>query len=208
MASKITTQQRNERIKALRARLQQLDKTDENEKERTRLRREIQLIRAEANAPAKKTVDAIQSISKTLTPKSIEDSLGTITSLREFCKHCIRYVQQADQVLDTLSVTTNSLKDSGVLKKLMESKGKNLDTSDFTNILMALMNSPLGATVFNRLGNGKKEDDKASPVTDPPKRTIKRRSRSVARRPVKRSNAKRGRSSPRAQSPRAQKTAR
>ncbi|KUO96611.1 hypothetical protein [Ferroacidibacillus organovorans] len=192
MASKITEQQRNERIKALRARLQQLDKTPENEKERVRLRRELQLIRAETHAPAKKTADAIQSISKSLTPKSIEDSLGTITSLREFCKQCARYVQQADQVLDTLFVTTNSLKDSGVLKKLMESKGKNLDTSDFTNILMALMNSPLGATVFNRLGDGKKTDDPAPPAIDPPKQKPSRRSHTV-RRPVKGSAAKRGR---------------
>ncbi len=92
--------------------------------------------------------------SKLLTPKNFEESLGTIVSLRTFCKNCLRYVQQADNLLDTLFVMGNSLQDSGVLKKLSESKGKNLNTGDFTNILMALMNTPVGAGLFKRLSGG------------------------------------------------------
>ncbi len=91
---------------------------------------------------------------KLLTPKNLEESLGTIVSLRTFCKNCLRYVQQADNLLDTLFVMGNSLQDSGVLKKLSEFKGKNLNTGDFTNILMALINTPVGAGLFKRLSGG------------------------------------------------------
>jgi len=100
------------------------------------------------------SADAFGGLGKALTPKNLEESLGSIVSLRNFCKQCMRYVQQADTLLDTLFVTTNSLKESGVLSKLAESKGKNLNTSDFTNILMALMNSPMGNNIFKKLGSG------------------------------------------------------
>ncbi len=89
-----------------------------------------------------------------MSPKNMEESLTTISTLRNFCKKCIQYVQQADGLLDTLYVTTNSLQESGVLKKLSETKGKNLSSADLTTMLMALMNSPLGNSFFKRLTNG------------------------------------------------------
>jgi len=107
------------------------------------------------------TTEALGGLGKALTPKNLEESLSSIVSLRSFCKQCMRYVQQADTLLDTLFVTTNSLKESGVLSKLAESKGKNLNTSDFTNILMALMNSPMGSNIFKRLGSGDNSDSNA-----------------------------------------------
>ncbi|MCY0876862.1 MAG: hypothetical protein OWT28_11420 [Firmicutes bacterium] len=100
------------------------------------------------------STEALGGLGKALSPKNIEESLGSIVSLRSFCKQCMKYVQQADTLLDTLFVTGNSLKESGVLSKLAESKGKNLNTSDFTNILMALMNSPMGNNIFKKLGSG------------------------------------------------------
>lgn len=107
------------------------------------------------------TTEALGGLGKALTPKNLEESLSSIVSLRSFCKQCMRYVQQADTLLDTLFVTTNSLKESGVLSKLAESKGKNLNTSDFTNILMALMNSPMGSNIFKRLGSSDNSDSNA-----------------------------------------------
>lgn len=112
-------------------------------------------------APAKDAAvpDSLGNLGKVLTPKNFQESMNSITSLRGFFKQVSKYVQQADNLLDTLFVTANSLQESGVLKKLAESKGKNLGTSDLTNILMALMNSPLGSNIFKRLGNG--DDAKA-----------------------------------------------
>ncbi len=94
------------------------------------------------------------NLGKILTPKNFQESMNSITSLRGFFKQVSKYVQQADNLLDTLFVTANSLQESGVLKKLAESKGKKLGTSDLTNILMALMNSPLGSNIFKRIGSG------------------------------------------------------
>ncbi|MHB1629485.1 MAG: hypothetical protein ACYCVB_14115 [Bacilli bacterium] len=94
------------------------------------------------------------SLGKLLTPKNFQESMNSITSLRGFFKQVSKYVQQADNLLDTLFVTANSLQESGVLKKLAESKGKKLGSSDLTNILMALMNSPLGNNIFKRIGSG------------------------------------------------------
>ena len=111
------------------------------------------------------------SWSKILSPKNMEESLNTISTLRNFCKQCIRYVQQADGLLDTLYVTTNSLQESGILKKLSESKGKNLNSADFTTMLMALMNSPLGNSFFKRLtggdNDGNESTEKAPELTAP-----------------------------------------
>lgn len=98
------------------------------------------------------------NLNRLLSPGNLEESLGTIVTLRGFCKKCLKYVNQADNLLDTLFVTTNSLKETGVLKKLAESKGKNLNSGDLTNILMALMNSPLGNNVFQRLGGSEKKE--------------------------------------------------
>ncbi|PWI57935.1 hypothetical protein [Sulfoacidibacillus thermotolerans] len=87
-----------------------------------------------------------------LSPKNFQESMNTISTLRGWSKQVAKYVQQADNLLDTLFITANSLQESGVLKKLAESKGKNLSTADLTSILMALMNSPLGNSVFKKLG--------------------------------------------------------
>ena len=107
-----------------------------------------------SSAAPKTTKTDSPNWSKILSPKNMEESLTTISTLRNFCKKCIQYVQQADGLLDTLYVTTNSLQESGVLKKLSETKGKNLSSADLTTMLMALMNSPLGNSFFKRLTSG------------------------------------------------------
>lgn len=109
------------------------------------------------------------NLNRLLSPRNLEESLGTIVTLRGFCKKCLKYVHQADNLLDTLFVTTNSLQETGVLKKIAESKGKNLNSGDLTSILMALMNSPLGNNVFQRLGGSeKKEAPPAEQTAIPP----------------------------------------
>lgn len=130
------------------------------------------------------STEALGGLGKALSPKNIEESLGSIVSLRSFCKQCMKYVQQADTLLDTLFVTGNSLKESGVLSKLAESKGKNLNTSDFTNILMALMNSPMGNNIFKKLGSGDaqtSEEPAATTVTPATARTAATASTPVVR---------------------------
>lgn len=92
------------------------------------------------------------NLSKLLNPKNLQESLKSIGNLRGSVKTWLGYLQQADQLLDTLFITSSSLKETGVLEKLVKSKGKNLNTEDFTNILMALMNTPMGAQLFK--GNG------------------------------------------------------
>jgi len=80
--------------------------------------------------------------------------MKNVGNLRNSVKNWLRYLQQADQVLDTVFVTTNSLKETGVLDKLVKQRGKNLSTEDFTNILVALMNSPAGNQILRSMGNG------------------------------------------------------
>ena len=111
---------------------------------------------AAEKAPGK---DALGGLGKLLSPKNFDQSMDTIANLRSFCRQCVRYVQQADSVLDTLFVTGSSLKETGVLKKIAESKGKNLSTDDLTNILLSLMNSPIGATIFQKMSGSKDASD-------------------------------------------------
>lgn len=66
-------------------------------------------------------------------------------NLRGMVKNWLGYLQQADRMLDTIFVTTGSLKESGVLDKLVKYRGKNLSTDDYTSILSALMASPLAS---------------------------------------------------------------
>lgn len=96
-----------------------------------------------------------------LSPKNLQESLKTVGNLRTMVKNWMQYLHQADQLLDTIFLTSNSLKETGVLDKLIKSKGKNLKTEDFTNILMALMNSPVGAHLF-------KSDDSEQTSTEEP----------------------------------------
>ncbi|MCI0183317.1 MAG: hypothetical protein OWR52_10915 [Acidibacillus sp.] len=96
-----------------------------------------------------------------LSPKNFKESMNTISTLRGWSKQVAKYVHQADNLLDTLFITANSLQESGVLKKLSETKGKNLSTGDLTSILMALMNSPLGNTVFKKLGGNDSASDES-----------------------------------------------
>ncbi|AEJ45023.1 hypothetical protein [Alicyclobacillus acidocaldarius] len=81
--------------------------------------------------------------SQLLTPKNMQDTLKTVGNLRNMVKNWLNYLQQADKMLDTFYVTTGALKESGVLDKLIKFKGRNLTTEDFTNILAALLSSPL-----------------------------------------------------------------
>ncbi|WP_245575855.1 hypothetical protein [Alicyclobacillus contaminans] len=92
---------------------------------------------------------------KLLSPKNLQDTLKSVGNLRGTVKNWLQYLQQADQLLDTLYVASNSLKETGVLDKLVKHKGRNLNTEDFTNILMALMNTPVGAQLFK----GGREDN-------------------------------------------------
>lgn len=80
-------------------------------------------------------------------------------------KNWLRYLQQADQLLDTVFVTTNSLKETGVLDKLVKQKGKNLSTEDFTNILVALMNTPAGNQILRSMGTGKEDAESTDKPT-------------------------------------------
>ena len=115
-------------------------------------------------AASDNSVKRIPSLSKLLSPKNIGESVKTVTNLRSMVKNWMRYLGQADQVLDTLFVTTNSLKESGVLEKIAKQKGKNLNTEDFTNVLIALMNSPIGGQLFK--GSDESSDGNAKPKAD------------------------------------------
>ncbi|MCL6443730.1 MAG: hypothetical protein K6T83_09795 [Alicyclobacillus sp.] len=88
-----------------------------------------------------------------LSPKTVQESLKAVGSLRGVVKNCLQYLQHADQMLETFYVTSNTLKESGVLDKLIKQRGKNLTTDDFTNVLIALMNSPLGSQLFRAMGS-------------------------------------------------------
>lgn len=103
-------------------------------------------------------------ISKLLSPKNLQQSIKTVGNLRNSVKSWIQYLNQADQMLDTLFVTSSSLKESGVLDKLVKQKGKNLTTDDFTSILIALMNSPIGGQLFK---SSSSEDEEAKTESKP-----------------------------------------
>lgn len=103
------------------------------------------------------------SLSQLLSPKNLQESLKTVGNLRGTVKNWMRYLQQAEQMLDTFYVTSNSLKESGVLDKLVKYKGRNLTTEDFTSILVALMNSPIGGQIFKGSAAG---DDSSGDSTE------------------------------------------
>lgn len=105
------------------------------------------------------------SLSKLLAPENLQDTMKSVGTLRTQVKKWMGYLQQADQVLDTVFFTTNSLKDTGVLDKLVKQRGKNLSTEDFTNILVALMNSPAGSQILKSWGGDSEESTEA--VSEP-----------------------------------------
>ncbi|MFD1675857.1 hypothetical protein [Alicyclobacillus fodiniaquatilis] len=117
---------------------------------------------AAVTTPAKKTKKT-PSLSQLLTPKNMQETMKTVGNLRGMVKNWLGYLQQADRVLDTVFVTTTSLKESGVLDKLVKQRGKNLSTDDFTSILGALMSSPLGANLFKG-GGDEEEEPTATPA--------------------------------------------
>lgn len=92
----------------------------------------------------------------------MQQTIKTVGNLRGMVKNWLGYLQQADKMLDTVFVTTGTLKESGVLDKLVKGRGKNLSTDDYTNILSALMSSPL-ASGFLKGG-----DDDEKPATPEP----------------------------------------
>jgi uncharacterized protein YjgD (DUF1641 family) len=83
-----------------------------------------------------------------------------VGNLRSMVKNWMTYLQQADTLLDTVYATSNSLKESGVLDKIVKQRGKNLSTEDFTNILIALMKSPVGGQVLKSMGNSGESTEK------------------------------------------------
>jgi hypothetical protein len=93
------------------------------------------------------------ALSRLFSAKNLQESLKSVGNLRTTVKNWLQYLQQADQILDTLHITSNSLRETGVLDKLVKHKGKNLSTEDFTNILIALMNTPLGAQLLKSDNN-------------------------------------------------------
>lgn len=113
-------------------------------------RKSTKALAPSGSASAKKRT----SLTKMLSPENIQETMKNVGNLRNSVKNWLRYLQQADQVLDTVFVTTNSLKETGVLDKLVKQRGKNLSTEDFTNILVALMNSPAGNQILRSMGNG------------------------------------------------------
>ncbi|WP_062308580.1 hypothetical protein [Alicyclobacillus sendaiensis] len=100
--------------------------------------------------------------SQILTPKNMQDTLKTVGNLRNMVKNWLNYLQQADRMLDTFYVTTGALKESGVLDKLIKFKGRNLTTEDFTNILAALLSSPLAEGFFKGAGGSGTGGDSGS----------------------------------------------
>ena len=113
---------------------------------------------ASASTPAKPTKKS-GGLSDLLSPKNLSESLKAVNGLRGTVKNWLRYLQQADQMLETFYVTSNSLRETGVLEKLVKNKGKNLTTEDLTGILAALMSSPIGGQLFKSSGDG---DDKGA----------------------------------------------
>lgn len=108
-------------------------------------------------APIKPGAKKSGGLSDLLSPKNLTESLKTVNGLRGTVKNWLRYLQQADQMLETFYVTSTSLRETGVLEKLIKNKGKNLTTEDLTGILAALMSSPIGGQLFKSSGDG---DDK------------------------------------------------
>ncbi|WAH36903.1 hypothetical protein [Alicyclobacillus dauci] len=103
------------------------------------------------------------NLSKLLSPKNVQETVKTVGNLRGMVKNWLGYLQQADRVLDTVFVTTNSLKESGVLDKLVKNKGKNLSTEDFTSILGALMSSPIASGFLGGGGGSGSDETKSDP---------------------------------------------
>ncbi|WP_188332332.1 hypothetical protein [Alicyclobacillus suci] len=107
-----------------------------------------------------------QSLSQLLSPKNVQETMKTVGNLRGMVKNWLGYLEQADKMLDTIFVTTNSLKESGVLDKLVKHRGKNLNTEDFTSILAALMSSPLAGGFFKG-DDGDANESTTQPAASP-----------------------------------------
>lgn len=75
-------------------------------------------------------------------------SISSLSQLSTLCKQCIKYLQQADIWLDTLYRASNTLNETGLLKKIMQTKGKGLSTGDLAGLLLAFMNTPLADQFF------------------------------------------------------------
>lgn len=115
-----------------------------------------------SGAPAQaKAGNKAPAPSQLLTPKNMQDTLKTVGNLRNMVKNWLNYLQQADKMLDTFYVTTGALKESGVLDKLLKFKGRNLTTEDFTNILAALLSSPLAEGFLKGSGGNSGESGSA-----------------------------------------------
>lgn len=104
------------------------------------------------------------NISQLFTPKNLQETVKTVTSLRGMVKNWLGYLQQADRMLDTVYVTTGSLRESGVLDKILKNRGRNLTTEDYTSILAALMASPLGSGLLK--GGGGNDEDGGNGATE------------------------------------------
>lgn len=122
----------------------------------------IRPVKIPPKPPAKKP----SGLSKLLSSENIQETVKTVGNLRGMVKNWVQYLNSADQMLDNLFLTTNSLKETGVLDKLVKHKGRNLSTDDYTNILIALMNSPIGGQVLKGLGGGNKQSDTSEAETD------------------------------------------
>ncbi|MBE3552363.1 MAG: hypothetical protein IMX06_05830 [Kyrpidia tusciae] len=97
-----------------------------------------------------------------LSPRFIQDSINSLGNLRKLTKQALQYVQQADTMIETLFSTANSLNESGILQKLIQHRGRNLSTADLAAILGALLNSPIGNRLFERIGG----DGQAPPPSE------------------------------------------
>ncbi|WP_018130896.1 hypothetical protein [Effusibacillus pohliae] len=93
-------------------------------------------------------------------------SISNLNNLSALCKQCIKYLQQADLWLETMYKATNTLNETGILKKIMQSKGKDLSTGDLAGLLMAFMNTPLADQFFKGGSSGN-----SAPQESPPKQT-------------------------------------
>ncbi|PWK16380.1 hypothetical protein [Tumebacillus permanentifrigoris] len=101
-------------------------------------------------------------------PTFAEDSIKHLSTLRQLCKKYTGYMSRADQLFDSLHGVGSHLHKEGVLPKVIGGKFKDMTTSEWTTLLMALMNSPLAGMFLSTAGGGdakkssehKQEDEK------------------------------------------------
>lgn len=92
-------------------------------------------------------------------PTFYDDSIRTMSSLRRLCKQCMGYMQKADQWIDHLHGFGSHLHQAGVLPKISQGNFKDMTTSEWGTLLMALMNSPFSSMLLGAGGQAKPAEE-------------------------------------------------